>query len=736
MTVLSTPIKNDIAMQKDIFRFSATLFSETTDVYSSLDSQLQMIKCVFAKADNQPFSKEELVIQLQNVYKYHITVEEISAILLKQKKTFQTLTVDGEESYKLLDNVYNDVIEAQKNNINAYIEKFIETFKIEDSETCKDAVHKYLYELTTTNINSYKLLIGGKNITQYADSELSIDTSSLSTREQQYVHDFVGWNNGEKNIALTNIVFACLEYCMLVNGDKPNKLLANSIRRREIYLDTNIIFRALGINGSIRKQTVVSFLNKCKQAKLKLVISFNTKKEFLDTVDYYINQIRLYPSGNVYDGAYEQLSDYTLFSYYAEWRQEHPSMSLIYFMMHIKSSYDQFIKTYDIVDNERIPKTIYDSEQFRTDRNLYSSSIRKIKDELRDKYVLYDERYYSFKDNHDAAIVRYIELKRDEIEEDADLFFVSSDKLLRYWDLSRAEKDYPVVIYPSQLFLVLIKTCGRSDNDFDSFVNFINIRSVHAQMSAEKANIIISGISTITEDISTQKILVSAICDGDYQNIVQDYPDNDELYQNVQEICKKYLDEKLKEKEEKIVSLQEDASNTAKRIESLEESTLEHKKEISSLKGKVEKQASDIDEKDSVIAVKNEQLSKQQRLSEEQKEKLCAFAKKKITPLYVFRCFLIPIALVIITLIAIAFLLLQFLFKEESWNFAVLFFDWIKTTWFGEKVGDFVYSIDVALFGAIWFLLKKFMRNPCNKINNNIYKAQLIQNYIKKNDLE
>lgn len=734
--MLATTNKNDIAMQKDIFRFSATLFSETTDVYSSLDSQLQMIKCIFAKANNQSFSKEELVVQLQNVYKYHITVEEIGAILFKQKKTFQTLTVDGEESYKLLDNVYNDVIEAQKNNIDAYIEKFIETFKIEDSETCKDAVHKYLYELTTTNINSYKLLIGGKNITEYADSELSIDTSSLSIREQQYVHDFVGWNNGEKNIALTNIVFACLEYCMLVNGDKPNKLLANSIRRREIYLDTNIIFRALGINGSIRKQTVVSFLNKCKQAKLKLVISFNTKKEFLDTVDYYINQIRLYPSGNVYDGAYEQLSDYTLFSYYAEWRQEHPSMSLIYFMMHIKSSYDQFIKTYDIVDNERIPKTIYDSEQFRTDRNLYSSSIRKIKDELRNRYVLYDERYYSFKDNHDAAIVRYIELKRDEIEEDADLFFVSSDKLLRYWDLSRAEKDYPVVIYPSQLFLVLIKTCGRSDNDFDSFVNFINVRSVHAQMSAEKANIIISGISTITEDISTQKILVSAICDGDYQNIVQDYPDNDELYQNVQEICKKYLEEKLKEKEERIVSLQEDASNTAKRIESLEESTLEHKKEISSLKGKVEKQASDIDEKDSVIAVKNEQLSKQQRLSEEQKEKICAFAKKKITPLYIFRCFLIPIALVIITLIAIAFLLLQFLFKEECWNFAILFFDWIKTTWFGEKVGDFVYSIDVALFGAVWFLLKKFMRNPCNKANNDIYKAQLIQNYIKKNDLK
>lgn len=292
------------------------------------------------------------------------------------------------------------------------------------------------------------------------------------------------------------------------------------------------------------------------------------------------------------------------------------------------------VREFGIIDDEKIPKAIYDSDEFKKVRNSYSATIKKLKDELHDRYVSEDDRY-SLKDSHDATVVHYVEIKRDE-NQDIDLFFVSSDKILRYWDLSRSEKEYPVVIYPSQLFLVLIKTCGRSENDFDSFVSFINVRSAHQQIPAEKANVIISGISTITEDIKTQEILVSAICGREYQNVFQDIKTNDELYEAVQEVCKRYLEDELKEKESKIATLQDDASHITKRITTLEETSVEHEKEISSLRGQVEQQASDIDEKDSIIADKNEQLGEQQRLSEKQKEKICTFAEKRITPLYIF----------------------------------------------------------------------------------------------------
>lgn len=734
MTVLSTPIKNEMAMQKDLFRFSAALFSETSNEFSSLDSQLQMIKCLFAKNDNEPMTEEEIAVNLLDIYKYHISVDEVDGIIKGHKKTFETVFVDDSVYYKLLESVLASIQEAQKNNIDSYIKRFVEEFDITDNDMCSNAIYAYLYELTTTNINTYRLLISGKNEQKLNDNELSVDISYLSSVEQQYVHDFISWDDGDKNIALTNIVFTCLEYCLLVNGDKPNKLINKSIRKREIYIDTNIIFRALGINGPIRQRTVKSFLEKCKQAKLKLIISHNTKREFFDTINYYLEQIHKYPRGNIYAGAYEQLTDYTLFNYYEDWRKDHPAMSMLYFKMFIQSSYEKMVKEYGISDGEKIPRTIYDSEQFKQARNIYSSTIKNIKDELHDRYVSEDDRY-SLKDSHDATVVRYVEMRREETQ-DTDIFFVSSDKILRYWDLSRPDKEYPVIIYPSQLFLVLIKTCGRSENDFESFVSFINVRSVHQQMPAEKANVIISGISTITEDIEAQEILVTAICNGEYQNILRDSQNNDELYIAVQEVCKKYLEEELKEKQNQITSLQENADINTKRILTLEENAISHEKEITLLRGQVEKQASDMDKRDKLIEQQSQQINAQNKTSEEHKEQICCFAEKKIRTKLVFKWYIFPIITAILAISYILFVLLQFIACEAPWNVATKIVAAIEGTTFGQNVEGYVAVVDSALFVVLSTIIApNFWVKPWDKEKRNADKLRMVESYIEKNKL-
>lgn len=734
MTVLSTPIRNEIAMQKDLFRFSATLFAETSNEYSSLDSQLQMLKCIFLQKDNEPLSPEEIVVQLLDVFKYHISDDEVEGVIKSHKKTFETVLVDDNTSYRLLDSVLEATKEAQKNNIDSYIKEFIHKFEIADEDTATSAIYNYLYELTTTNINTYKLLVSGKSETHFSDSELSVDIGYMTEIEQKYVHDFIAWEDGDKNIALTNIVFTCLEYCLLINGDKPNRLLDNSIRKREIYLDTNVIFRALGINGSIRQKTVRAFLHKCKQARLKLVISHSTKKEFFDTIDYYLNEIRRYPRGNVYSGAYEQLSDYTLFNHYEEWRKTHPAMSLMYFKSVIQSSYDKMVREFGIVDDEKIPKIIYDSEEFKQVRNSYSATIKKLKDELHDRYVSEDDRY-SLKDSHDATVVHYVEIKRDD-NHDSDLFFVSSDKILRYWDLSRSEKEYPVVIYPSQLFLVLIKTCGRSENDFDSFVSFINVRSAHHQMPAEKANVIISGISTITEDIKTQEILVSAICGGEYQNVFQDIQTNDELYEAVQEVCKRYLEDELKEKESKIAALQDNASHTTKRMATLEETAVEHEKEITSLRGQVAQQATDIDAKNKTIDEKNKEISESKKKSEAHKEQICNFAEKKTRLGLILKWYVFPIVTALFCITYIAFLALQFVACDADWNFVTKIIEAIGETTFGKTVEGYIAIIDSGIFVFLTsIVIPNFFVKPWDKEKRNADKQKRIEKYIAKHKL-
>lgn len=713
MSVLSAPLKNDVAMQKDIFRLAAAIYSESNDVVSDAEIQLQIIKCMFVATGNDYLIKSEIISKLLEIYKYHISEDEVDDILRKTKGVFQTITKDDEKAVCLTQSAYSECEEAQKNNIDSFIDAFITEKEITNPEKCKRAIHVYLYELTTTNINSYRVLLAGKDGTQFSSSELSVDVSCLSDVEKQLVHDFLAWDNIAKNAALGNLVYCCLEYCLLINGDSPNSLLKGFIRRREIYLDTNVIFRALGINGVSRQNVVMTFLRKCKQAKLKLLISHSTRTEFFDTIGYYVSQMEHYPRGDIYFGAYEEIADYSIFAFYESWRQEHAQMSLKYFVTHIKSLYLKLIKDFGIEDDVKIPGTIYHSGEFKNVRNSYSTSIKSVKQGIKADYLA-DDYHYSNRDSHDATVVRYIELLREK-SADKDIFLASSDRALRLWDMNRLDGEYPVVVYPSQLFLILLKTCGRSDNDYDSFVSFINIRPSSKRVSPENAHIILSGISSITEDISAQEHLVEAVFSDDFQNVIKNSTSDMDLYEKVQRISQNYLDEELRKKEATIVALQEDVSRYG-----IEGKALQDK----------------IDEKDAALTESNRTIQRKDEEIKKKQDRILSHAERKAQPKYIAKTYVIPVLLVLLVLTFVLFILLQFIYKDEKWNFAVAFFDWARATYFGTYVGDCIYAIDLALAAIVGWMLKKWMVNPFKKELNELRKMELVQRYIKENHLD
>ena len=713
MSVLSAPLKNDVAMQKDIFRLAAAIYSESNDVVSDAEIQLQIIKCMFVATGNDYLTKSEIISKLLEIYKYHISEDEVDNILRKTKGVFQAITKDDEKAVCLTQSAYSECEEAQKNNIDSFIDAFITEKEIANPEKCKSAIHVYLYELTTTNINSYRVLLAGKDGTQFSSSELSVDVSCLSDAEKQLVHDFLAWDNIAKNAALGNLVYCCLEYCLLINGDSPNSLLKGFIRRREIYLDTNVIFRALGINGVSRQNVVTTFLRKCKQAKLKLLISHSTRTEFFDTIGYYVSQMEYYPRGDIYSGAYEEIADYSIFAFYENWRQEHSQMSLKYFVAHIKSLYLKLIKDFGIEDDVKIPGTIYHSGEFKDVRNRYSASIKSVKQGIKADYLA-DDYHYSNRDSHDATVVRYIELLREK-SADKDIFLASSDRALRLWDMNRLDGEYPVVVYPSQLFLILLKTCGRSDNDYDSFVSFINIRPSSKRVSPENAHIILSGISSITEDISAQEHLVEAVFSDDFQNVIKNSTSDMDLYEKVQRISQNYLDEELRKKDATIVALQADVSRYG-----IEGKALQDK----------------IDEKDTALTESNRTIQRQDEEIKQKQGRILSHAERKTQPKYIAKTYVIPVLLALLVLAFVLFILLQFIYKDEKWNFAVAFFDWTKATYFGTYVGDYIYAIDLALAAIVGWLLKKWMVNPFNKELNELRKMELVQRYIKDSHLD
>lgn len=708
--------------QKDIFRLSAVLYAETHETFSATDIQSDIIRCIIANGDNAPLSYEEIAAGVASSYHCHLAEDEIiRAIARSKSKVYEIKKSNGQETVKLTSLAYKKTKESIQKNIDYYIGLFLSEYPEYDNEQCKYAIQKYLYELTTSNINSYKVLLGGVDGSKLTGSDLSVDVKDLNDAQRDMVHRFIEWDNVEKNEALSNIVLCCLEYCLLVNGDHVNPLVAKTIRNRKIYLDTNIIFRALGINGSSRAKVIIAFLKKCQQAGLKLFISEATEKEFFNAVSYYIEEIRKYPRGHVFIGAYEMLCDYNMFSFFESWGKTHPDASLNYFLVYIKSLYIKFCSEYGIQSNEKIPPEIYNSEEYKNKRTKYITSIQAKKAQINDYYIS-EDTYYSPRNSHDATIVAYVEMLRASKNEEDDIFIVSSDKALRLWDMTRASHSYPVVVYPSQLFLILIKMVGRSEDDFKSFVSFINIRPRSNQLTAEKANIIISGISSVTEDINAQTEIVSAVYDEEFQNIIRHSNSDLELYQKVQQYSQRYLDYELEEKDRSIETMTQKIQAQGETITS-----------VSNERDKERKRAEEAEN----LTEEQKQLIAQRELELKNKENtIQAFAARKTRTVYLVKNWIIPLIVVIMIIAVAAFIALQFFFCDKEWNFAVRFFNWASKTTFGQMVGDFLYAIDLAILAALGFCIKKGLRNPFNKQKSKKLKEELIQHYLSQNQLD
>lgn len=723
MSVVSTPLKNDIAARKDIFRLSAVLFSETHDVFSTSDAQIQMVKCMFAKLDNKPMSKSEIIAGLLDVYKYHVSEDEIMGLIRKSKKTFQTIIEDNSESFRLTDDAYKQTLELQKKGIDFYIDQFIAEKEIVDGEKCKDAIHKYLYELTTTNINSYRILLLGNQGEAFRDSDISVDITELDADEKAFVHDFLEWDDAPKNAALANVVYTCLEYCLLVSGDSPNSLMKGIIRQRVIYLDTNVIFRALGINGESRKKVIHAFLKKCQQAKFKLVISAQTKKEFVETTNIYIENIKKYPRGIVDPEAYEYFSDYNMYAFYSAWHHAHQSMSLKYFRIYLDAIYDEFVKQYAVVDDEKIPQSIFTSHNFGPTRNTYAQSIQRKKQENRvERNWIQD---VNPNNNHDATIIRYIEMLRETQGDEKDIFLVSTDKVLRSWDMGRSDVEYPVVIYPSQLFVILVKLCGRSDDDYKSFVSFINIKPKSQQITAEKANIILSGISSITEDIEKQRGIINAAYGGDFQQVIQHSHSDSQLYEAAQRYSMNYLEGALENANSQLNEAHQVIDAQSGAIKAL-------KTEKEQVLIRAEDQAVQSAKKEDGLRQEITGLSNKQ---EEQREKICKYAEKKVKPLFNLRWYVIPGVVLTYSICVIIFIALQMLWCDENWNFVTKILEYVANTTFGKNISEYVAVIDTAAVALIGIFVKWLWRNPLDNTKKKEDMLKRVDEYIKENDL-
>jgi len=321
------------------------------------------------------------------------------------------------------------------------------------------------------------------------------------------------------------------------------------IGKKIFYLDTNIVFRFLGINGDNRKILTTDFIKKCQESGTSFFISKYTDKEFRATIDYYVRQIDRFNSDVNMASLEGFTNNYDIYTFFHNWRKGRTNCDLKLFKQYILTLYDKVLGEFGIkIDYVGI-------------KDEYNSAVNSLVNSYRDDITEYkscnNRGVFGDSPLYDAQNVYLVEKKRSASNTsivDTKPFFISTDSYLCGWDYQR-DKTVSLILQPNQWLSLLLRYVQRSTNDYKSFVSFLNMPSNIPTISNEDIHLIICGVSELTDDISKQKVIVKNFVETEAREI---FEGNDSLgaLENIKIKTKSYLKEEFDGITEKVQTIE------------------------------------------------------------------------------------------------------------------------------------------------------------------------------------
>jgi hypothetical protein len=632
---------------------SAILYARNN---SDIISTKQIIRKILEDALLQNTSEKAILLSKLVEYitrNYAITLsdEEVNAVI-KDPKFSEIFDYYEDNGFKVsLKHKRRILLEqkiTQNKNLGDYIAEFVKTQNLNDSKI--DVFYRFFYGVFTTNLEGYKQLLKEKNI-------LQVDDSSFADEDKIIINQFLDWDDKGKNAAIFNLASFALEYCMLTNK-KDALFELNNLKNKNLYLDSNIIFRAIGVNGEDRQLRTEQFLSKFSKVGQNLYVTKETDTEIKETIDYYISKLNraLTPVVKVNPKVYVETVDIDgFYKFYYRWKVGRTDGSVGAFKIHLLAKYEELLSRFRIQKDSIKPFVEEDIKDLLSD---YESQILSHN----------EEKSYSAA-SVDARNIIWIEHRRGGQNDDiyqVKCFFVSSDQHLRRWDFNRNTNEVPIVMLPSQWLSMVLRYMERSDDDYKSFVCFLNMKTNNLSLSEEQLLFAIEGISEITSDIAKQTYLIKAFVKEDFNNKLHGLT-NEELQEKAKEFAESEYDKRIRELENdsrhnklKISKLEDDSLKKEQRINKLEKAKAKHGK-LSRVKiSELQEQLKDVGTK-----LKQKESDYNQLKDEHEKMRL----RRWKTP----RC----LCVFVVLLIWVVFLLLCFVATDWEYNYCSKILNWI-----------------------------------------------------------
>ena len=637
-------MKDNKEYQNHLFRLAVVLYADNNYDVKLTTVHKKIVESILLECGQKEFSVNQIIDFCQKNYKIIFDENSIMDVINKNTDEFLSISKNN-DIFICLSEKRKQALNSKINNktIDFFIAEFIKKYQeLTNGIDTKVILYKFLYAVFTSNAESFQKLIDNKKISE----TINFGTNNYTEKEKEIINNFLQWDNAEKNKTIFDISSYALEYCMLTNNKSTNSIQMDNLRNKVFYLDTNIIYRALGINGENRKKRSITFLNKFSESKEQLIISKSTDIEFKESIKSHIDRIKRYNSSRINSKFYQEYSKNIqpdIFNFYHNWRIDKTNSNLELFEAYILSLYDSLKKEQNITVDYSVP---YDAKDKKVIEkiNSYTTDIYNFKS--REGDVLGSSEY-------DAENIYLVECKRNwKVTNlfDTKFFLISTDQGLRRWDYQRLNQT-PIVLLPSQWLSILLRYVNRTEDDFKSFVSFLNLKNNEILIDNEKLQIVIAGISEMTTDLETQRNLLNNIIENKFNDVISKKSSNDDIFNN----SKKYAKTKLEQQIEELKKKNETLSSSHSALEA-------NQKELSQ---QIEKNQRETDIK--IKNIETEKSSKNQKLFDEnkklkehlQKQYIANEIKKWQRTVYWFT----PLIFLILV-----FYLLQLCFIDKEWN--------------------------------------------------------------------
>lgn len=544
---------------KTIIRTSAIIYADETTTVSTKTIQRKFIEAVYIENNNSNLIINDLLTEIEKKFNLSFSIEETLAIINKSKEDYFNIQHNGKNVENTFISLSGTRFQYLKNKeITNDFEKFTKDF----SEICTDCkktderiksiLYKYLYELLNTNIQLYSNILKPKN----QQNNFTIDSTKFTDEEIWIINEFLSWDNSDKNKALFKIVSYCIEYALVANHSSSDNTYLASLRNKCFYLDNNIIYRAIGINGDTRKQRTIVFLRKCIESGQKLYLSKFSKKEFVDTIDYHINQLKKLPFGRINPKLFSKYCvSPSFYEFYHIWRNGRITYGFDSFQAYVLGEYDNLLKIFKIEEDYKIS---YDekNQNIINEIETYTEEIQSLKG-------------YGFEESHrfDAQNCYLIEKKREDNNrniQDTKYYLITTDQKLKKWDDNHS-KNQSITLLPSHWMGLLLKYFSRTDDDFKSFVSFLKLKQHDDLIDEYNLQIILSGISEITEDFKRQDTVMERMVERKFSGII-DYKNPISTREEAKKFAKEVVEDELKNISQKHESEKQEILSENKRI--------------------------------------------------------------------------------------------------------------------------------------------------------------------------